>query len=308
MYASLLNYFPFLAVMLEFIKRNKPILAVLTGAFFISFSGVWVKFSLVPPTVSAFYRVFFGFLFLLFASLWKRDFEKSPPQAFLVAVCGLLFALDLLCWHASIIFIGPGLATILGNFQVLILASIGILFFNEKLRLRFVLSIPVALAGLLMVIGMHWQDLGNDYKTGIFFGLATALCYSGFLLTLRKLQTEKNASIFSCLMLISLTTSFFLALKILASGQSFAIPDRGSLLSLISLGLFSQTIGWVLIANSLSKIKASLAGLILLLQPALAFVWDVMFFGRETDFRNWLGVCIVLIAIFMGMPQQAQSD
>jgi drug/metabolite transporter (DMT)-like permease len=283
--------------------RNKDIAQVLSGAFLISFSGVWVKLSHVPPTASAFYRVFLGFLFLLIACLWRRDYMKlTSGRLLLMIFCGLLFALDLYCWHASIQYIGPGLATILGNFQVFVLAACGILLFRERIRPRFLLAIPLALAGLFLVVGINWTALSADYKTGIYLGLATAVCYSGFLLTLRKIQTESRSySFFFALMLISLSCSVFLGGHMLMTGDSFAIPDRQSLLSLISLGLFSQTIGWALIANAMPKIRASFTGLILLLQPSLAFVWDVLFFRRPTDLLNWAGVIVTLTAIYLGL-------
>lgn len=289
----------------DLIRKNIPILAVLAGAVFISFSAVWVELAHVAPTVSAFYRVFFGFLFLLAGSLLKHDFKRlSPTQALLVTVCGLFFAMDLFCWHASILFIGPGLATIIGNFQVFVLTLVGVLFFGERLRLRFVVSIPLAFFGLLMIIGFGWERLGADYRTGLLLGLATALCYSGFLLSLRKLQAERGGfSIFYFLMLASLASSVFLGIKALCAGLSFTIPDATSWISLIALGLFSQTVGWVLIANALPKIPASYAGLVLLLQPALAFIWDVLIFARRTSALNWIGAVVVLAAIYLGMSR-----
>jgi drug/metabolite transporter (DMT)-like permease len=283
--------------------RNRDILQVLSGAFLISFSGIWVKLAHVPPTASAFYRVLFGFFFLLIACLWRRDFMKADSgQLALMVFCGLLFALDLYCWHASIQFIGPGLATILGNFQVFILAVCGIFLFGERIRPRFLVSIPMALIGLFLVVGINWATLPADYKSGIYLGLATAACYSGFLLTLRKIQTDgRRYSFFFALMLISFSCSVFLGGHMLATGESFSIPDVQSLLSLISLGLFSQTIGWALIANAMPKIRASFTGLILLLQPSLAFVWDVLLFRRPTDLLNWTGIIITLAAIYLGL-------
>ena len=54
------------------------------------------------------------------------------------------------------------------------------------------------------------------------------------------------------------------------------------------------------ISNALPKVCASLSSLILLLQPALAFVWDVLFFQRPTSIRNWVGLAVVLVAIYLG--------
>lgn len=288
--------------------RN-PIIAVLIGAFFISFSGVWVKLAQVSPTSSGFYRVFFGFLFLLFASLKNRDITPiSLKKGGLITLCALFFSADLIFWHTSIGFIGPGLATIIGNFQVFMLAAIGIVFLGEVIRLRFLLSIPLAILGLFLVIGINWQHLGEEYKLGVYLSLATAVCYTGFILSLRKIQADGSSmSFYYSLMLISLICSIFLGLTMVFTGETFVIPDRSSFLALFCLGLFSQTIGWVLIANAMPKIRASLTGLILLLQPTLAFIWDVMIFHRPTDLYNWLGVSLTLVAIYLGVSGNTQK-
>ena len=65
---------------------------------------------------------------------------------------------------------------------------------------------------------------------------------------------------------------------------------------MVALGLMSQTVGWLII----TRIPAAIAGLILLLQPSLAFVWDVIFFDRQTSTMAWSGVILALSAIYMG--------
>ena len=50
------------------------------------------------------------------------------------AAAGILFAADLFCWHQSIYFVGPGLSTLLGNFQVFLVALAGFILFSEKIR------------------------------------------------------------------------------------------------------------------------------------------------------------------------------
>lgn len=282
--------------------KDSPILHVLCGAFLISFSGIFVKLAQVSPTASGFYRVAFGAGFLFVGVLLKHEFKMpGAVQLILVAFCGLSFALDLFFWHEAIMHIGPGLATLIGNFQVFLLAGIGIVFLNEKSKLRFIISIPLAIWGLYLVVGGDWHSLDTSYKTGIYFALLTALFYTIFLITLRKVQEDRGQSFFQLLMLVSLFTAVYLGLKMVYSGDSFIIPDTPSLLALLGLSLFSQTIGWVLIATAMPKIPASLTGLTLLLQPTLAFIWDVLIFDRPTSLTNWLGVFITLVAIYMGI-------
>jgi len=272
------------------------------GAIMISFSAVWVKLANVAPAVSAFYRVFFGALFLSGILLMRRErVWKGWPNLGLALIAALFFALDLYAWHRCIGYVGPGLATILGNFQVFMVPLAGLLLYGETVHLRFVLSVPVAIGGLFLIVGIDWQQLPSDYRVGIYFGLATALFYTGYLVALRKLQSlDSRPSAVLSLMVVSSVSAVYLAGNVVASKGSFAIPDLQSGLSLVALGLLSQTIGWLLIAHSLPKIPAAIAGLLLLLQPSLSFVWDVLFFGRETSVAAWGGVVLVLGAIYMG--------
>lgn len=290
-------------------KNLNPVVLLVTSAVIISFSSVLVKISHVPSTVSAFYRVCFGSFFLIIACIAGKEFKKrSLKNNFLAILCGLFFALDLWAWHMSIQYVGPGLATILANCQVFVLSITGFFVFKEKISLKFILSLPMAFTGLFLIIGMDLETLSPQYRIGILLGFATAAFYSMFLLLLRKIQSDqKDFSLFYYLMLLSVACSVFLGAKIHLSGASFRIPDLSTLLSLVCLGLFIQTLAWVAISNSLPKVRASHAGLILLMQPALSFVWDVIFFNRQTGITGWTGVGIVLLAIYLGMTSKVKS-
>ncbi len=70
---------------------------------------------------------------------------------------------------------------------------------------------------------------------------------------------------------------------------------------MIGYALVAQVVGWVLISRALPNVEVSRAGLILLFQPSLAFVWDVLFFNRETAATEVIGVTLVLTAIYFGI-------
>ncbi len=282
------------------LNSKNALLMLLAGAVMISFSSVWVKICQVSPISSAFYRVLFGGVILAVVVCYNREFKWHGRGHFLlVLLCAFFFALDLVLYHTSIHYIGPGLGTILPNFQVFILTGFGVLFLKEKIRLRFVLSVPFAFVGLLMIVGIHFDTLEDSYKMGLFLGFSAAFFYAGFLLCLRKLQsTLRTRSSFYVLMLVSLVTAVFLAAEMIRTEETFSIPTLQSLLSLTALGFLSQGVGFVFITNALPRINASISGLILLTQPAMAFVWDVLFFHRPTDLVNWAGVVLTLSAIY----------
>ena len=83
----------------------------------------------------------FGCLFLAGACAYKGEFRgRRLGPSLLAGLSGAVFSIDLFCWHLSIDYVGPGLATILGNCQVFILALAGRLLYKERLGLAFILS------------------------------------------------------------------------------------------------------------------------------------------------------------------------
>ncbi|MBI4776921.1 MAG: DMT family transporter [Deltaproteobacteria bacterium] len=273
------------------------------GATAISFSAVFVKVAHVGPSVSGMYRTLFGGLLLLLATLLKREqFVPSGRSIFLCGVCGLFFALDLWFWHRSIHYIGPGLATLLANFQVFFLAIIGIILFGEKPSWRFVAAVPLAITGLSLIVGLDLGGLAFQYKIGLIFGLMTAVWYTAYILLFRKSQNElRSLSAMANLAYISLFTALLFFLESTFRHESLVIPDAQTWLALLAYGCLCQAVGWMLIAKGLSRTRTSLAGLILLLQPTLSFVWDVLFFDRPTTPVEGLGAALAIGAIYMGI-------
>lgn len=283
---------------------TRPIPQVLLGAFMISFSAVWVKIAELPPTTTAFYRVLLGGIFLAIPMLIAgKRYKISAKELGLISLCGLTFAADLFFWHRAIVYIGPGLATIIGNFQVFILAAIGILFWGERFKRRFFLSIPLAIFGLFLLVGIGWTDFSADYKLGLIYSILVAVSYSVFILTLRNLQSG-DKPFYVTLMLMSFATALFLLPCFPLEGIGFGVGGVKSFLCLLCLGLLSQAVGWSIIASAMPKIPATLVGLILLLQPSLSFVWDILFFSRPTDVYGFVGFIMTIAAIYLGVSSK----
>jgi drug/metabolite transporter (DMT)-like permease len=59
-------------------------------------------------------------------------------------------------------------------------------------------------------------------------------------------------------------------------------------------------VGWLLISRGIPHVEAGRAGLVLLLQPSLAFVWDILFFGRPTDALDVAGAVLAVGAVYLG--------
>lgn len=291
-------------------QARQAVLRTLVGAVMISFSAPLARVADTAPTVSGFYRMLFGGLMLLGLALYHRKPLWTGPAPFALALLvGFFFAWDLIFWHRSIDFVGPGLATILANFQVFVLAAVGILLYRERPRPRYFVALPAAMLGLWLLVGIEWDRLPADYHFGVWMGLATAVAYSAYTLTLRAAQARPDAPPSEVnLVAVSLLCAACLAVSVAVEGESFAIPNAKTWGALLTYGFVAQVLGWVLIARSLPHLNASIAGLILLLQPSLSFTWDMVFFDRPTTWVELVGAALAIGGIYLGTTARRRKD
>ncbi|NZA26698.1 DMT family transporter [Luteimonas sp. SJ-92] len=282
------------------------LLWMLAGASLIGTNGLMVRFAETPPTVSAFYRVLFGGLLLWLVVAARRDWRPLPTRAWLwVLAPATAFAADLWLWHRSILLVGPGLSTLLANVQVFAMALGGVLLYGERVGVRFLAGLLLAFFGLWLLLGGEWSSLPREYRWGVLLGLATGVCYAAYNLGLKRAQQEARqatagaAPIAQVLALASLGCALLLGAAGVAEGVSFAIPSWRSLAWLLLLAGVGHCLSWVLISRAMPHLRVAVVGLLLLLQPVVAFVLDVALLDRATSPREWLGLALTLAGIFL---------
>ena len=103
----------------------------------------------------------------------------------------MLFSADLITWHHSIANVGAGLATVLGNLQVVLVAFAAWAVLGERPERRIVVAVPVVFTGAVMIAGvLESGGYGRDPVLGTLFGVLTTLAYTGFILVLRQVNRD----------------------------------------------------------------------------------------------------------------------
>jgi len=169
--------------------HDRPILAALSGALAISFSGILFRVAHVSPTTGAFFRCAYA-LPVLVSLAWLEDRRYGPRplrQRAFAWIAGGIFAVDLVAWHQGIEEVGAGLATVLGNLQVVLVGLLAWAILRERPSGRSLAAIPVALVGVIFISGAFEHGAyGRNPGLGVAYGILTALAYSAFLLILRE--------------------------------------------------------------------------------------------------------------------------
>ena len=290
--------------------HKHTILTMLFAAVLISTSAVWVNVADVAPTVSAFYRMFIAGIALLFlCHIQKLTLWVDWRYLFKLFLVGFFFAIDLFFWHHSIIYIGPGLATVLANFQVFFMTLFGFIWLKESISWWFFLGLGLTFSGLFLLVGLHWADLSPQYHLGVLYGILTAVAYTAFMLMMRHVQTlSNNLDARANLGIASLLCAAILLLQVQFEGNTLHIPDLQTAGALLILGVLCQVIGWLMITRSMPLLPTSIVGVLLLMQPALSMLWDVLFFERGMTNNDLIGLALVLIGIYLAMSRRKKAD
>ena len=279
------------------------------GAVLISFSPIFVSLVRINPTASAFYRVFIGGIVLtLYLLISKKRFDFNKSVWLFLFMASIFFAADLWFWHRSVIYVGPGLGTLLANMQVFIMMMAGIFLYKQIPTRVQMFSVPFAVIGLSMIVGLDWKELKPNYQAGIIFGLLTAICYSSYLISMRQAQQSKTNIIpIREVASMSLMVSVILAFTVFFENESLIISGINDYLILLMYGIGSHAIGGIMIASALVRVTTTEVGIALLLQPTLSFIWEILFFNRSFTMIESVGVVIVLYSIFLSSNRTTRS-
>jgi drug/metabolite transporter (DMT)-like permease len=277
---------------------NRPILAAVLGAGCIAFSGILVRLADVSPDTAAVFRCLYALPALGLIAWIER--KRYGPTAWrdrrMAYLAGAFFALDLIFWHRSIIAVGAGLATVLGNLQVVFVGFVAWLLLGERPSGRIFVAVPVVLIGIVLISGIVEEGAyGTDPVLGTVYGILTALAYTAFVLLLRQANRDIRRPA-GPLFDATLTSTVLCAVGGLVL-RDLDWPDPTAHAWLVTLALTSQVLGWLLISVSLPRLPAAVTSVVIMLQPVGSVFLAMVLIDEAPSALQLLGVALVLAGV-----------
>jgi drug/metabolite transporter (DMT)-like permease len=277
----------------------------------IAFSGILYRWAEVTPSTGTVFRALFGLpLLALVAYAEQRRYGRLPTRTIgVAAVAGVFFAGDLTFWHHAIEYVGAGLATVLGNLQVLIVGVVAWLLLGERPSRTTLIALPIVLAGVVLISGVVGSGAyGADPAFGVVLGVATALCYAGYLLIIRRGGRDARRPA-GPVAVATLSTAIVATAVGMVVGDLDLTPSPESLGWLALLGLTSQSLGYLFISISLPRLPAVLTSIILLVQPVITVGLSMVLLGERPSATQLAGVALVVGGIaFATVPLARLRD
>jgi drug/metabolite transporter (DMT)-like permease len=279
-------------------------MALLFGAAALALGGVFLRYSELPPTASAVYRVALAIpIFFLLDRLAARAEpvgtivskpEKMPSIPIKLILVGFIFSGNLALYHWSMTLTTLANSNLLANLAPIFVVLGSRLFLGKKFSSGFLFGMLFALAGAFILIG-HRLDFGSNYMTGNLLGLLTAVFYGSYLLAVSLVRS--NYRTMTVMAWSSVGTLIVLLPITLLRGESLVPHTLHGMLMLLALAVVSHVGGQGLIAYALAKLPAALSSITLLVQPVIATVLGAYLFHEYLSVPEFVGGAVILIGI-----------
>ena len=268
------------------------------GALVIAFSAILVRLSRTSPSTAAVFRCAYAVPVLgLLAWLERRRYGPRAVDWRLATVAGLLFAADLTLWHHAIESVGAGLATVLGNVQVVLVGLLAWAVLGERPARRALVAVPIVLVGVVLISGVIGSGAyGKDPALGVLMGILTAITYAAFILVLRHGNADLRRPA-GPLLDATFGAAVFAAIAGIAVGDVNFAPTWPGHGWLLVLALTSQVLGWLLISVALPRLPAVTTSIVITLQPVGSVLLGVLLLSEKPSAVQLLGVVVILAGV-----------
>src|SRR4051794_10276557 len=281
-------------------RTTLSLAALILGATAIGFSPIFVRLAEVGPITSAFWRVALAAPALWIWALLSRPTRTTmpfKPHAIALLAVGLSFTGDLSFWHWSIKLTSVANATLLATLSAVIVTLAAWMIYRQRPKLVFLVGLLLALAGTAMLMA-HSYTIGAQQPLGDLLGIATAVCYSVYLLSIKRLRDAGCATATIVSWGTTITALALLPIALL-SGDSLLPPTLHAWVVLLALALISHAGGQTLIAYALAQLPAAFSSVALLLEPLVAAVIAWPLFGERLGPVEMAGGVLVLAGIYV---------
>ena len=267
-------------------------LLIFFGALSLSFGGLIVKsFEGATLWQILFWRsLFFSltvltFLIITYKSKVLKSFHDSGLPGFIgglilsIGFCGYVFAM----YNTTV-----ANTNFIISLQILFLAIFGFFFLKEKINLITLISIILAMSGVLLMVG---NSLSPGELSGNLAAFTMPITFAVLIMIVRKFPSvdmvpaQFVAGLSSCLIGLSLSPTIM-------------ISPHDIFLGFLA-GFFQIGFGFIFITIGARTTPSAMVGIIMLSESVLGPIWAFLFVNEIPSLYGLIGGAIILFAVLL---------
>ena len=267
-------------------------LLVFFGACSLSFGGLIVKsFEGATLWQILFWRSLFFimvvFIFLLISykkKIFRAFYNSGIPGIFGGIIlssgfCGYVFAM----YNTTVANTNFIIQT-----QTIFLAIFGYLFLKEKVSKLTLVSIILAISGIILMVG---TSLSPGQMSGNIAAFIMPISFAILILIVRKYPTVDMVPLQLIAGIFAMMVGYAFAGKIMISFYDIFLGFLA--------GFFQLGFGFILITIGARRTPSALVGIIMLTEAVLGPMWAWIFINEQPPLIVLIGGCVVIIAVLL---------
>ena len=277
---------------MNIIQKLPGPLLIFLGAFCLSFGGLIVKsFEGATLWQILFWRQFFFvvlvsiFLLLTYKKkVFIALYESGLPGLFGGIILGFGFSAYVFAMYKTTV----ANTNFIIQTQAIFLAIFGYLFLKEKISKLTLLSIILAITGIILMVG---NSLSPGQLSGNLVAFIMPISFAVLIIIVRKYPNVDMVPLQLFAGVVAMLIGYFVSVKI-------NISTHDILLAFIA-GFFQIGLGFVFITIGAKKTLSSVVGILMMTEAVFGPLWAWMFLEETPQYIALIGGSIIIIAVLI---------
>ena len=269
--------------------------------------GIFRKYIPLPSGIVACARGILGVAFLLVFIKIKKikmDREAIKKHLWILLVSGGFIGLNWVLLFESYRYTSVAVATLCYYMAPIFVMIVSPFLLKEKLTVKKVLCVIVALIGMVFVSGVLDGGISDvSEMKGILFGLGAAALYATVIMMNQKLREVPTYD--KTIMQLGAAAVVLIPYILFVEDLSAVVLTPLIILMLIIVGIVHTGIAYALYFGSMNGLKAQTVALFSYIDPIVAIILSAMFLKEPMTIYSAVGAVLVLGATMISeLPEK----
>lgn len=276
-------------------QKNYPRTKILIAMILFGTMSIAVRGAGLPSSVLALFRAAIGGMSIIIFSFLKGnriDFSAIRQNFRLLFLSGIMLGFGWVLLFEAYNYVSVATATLCYYMQPVILILVSPLFLKEKLTQKKVFCAVLALFGMTLVSGVFEGGLSGGSWHGIMLALGAAVLYVAIIIFNKRIESISSFDRVAAQLLLSIPA---LLLYVLINHQFRNVEvTMASAVWVAITGVLYTGVTYMLFYGSLPYVSSQTAAILSYVDPAVAVLVSVIFFGEPMTFLMASGALLIL--------------
>ncbi|MEG2341454.1 MAG: DMT family transporter [Odoribacter sp.] len=243
-----------------------------------------------------FYRFGISALVLGIWLLAKRhQMRVTFRELVTLSVLGVFYAMTALLLTTSYLYIPSGVATTIHFLYPVVVTSVMILFFKDRVSLPLILSTFMAIGGVYLL--SNTGATGAVSLKGLLFVLTTVFTYAIYIVGVNKSCVHKMDGL-KLTFYVLFAGSVVFGVNLLAKGVPLeGVPDVSTGVYLFLLALIPTLVSDFTLILSVQHVGSTTTAVLGCMEPLTAVCMGILFLREDVGIWQIVGILVILVAV-----------